>query len=130
MRVATLRLTISAVTTAAVAGQQVRELEDDEVRQIIAREVRRRREAATAFERGGRAELAARELDEAEILGAYLPTQLSGEQIAQLVGAVLQREGLSGPAAMGAAMRAVRAEAGEGADGAQLAAEVRRQLGT
>lgn len=128
MRVATLRLTIAAVSTAAVAGPHARELDDEEVRQIIAREVRRRREAAEAFATAGREPSAARERAEAEILGGYLPSQLSGAELAGLVTSVLQREGLSGAAAMGAAMRAVRVAAAGRADGAQLAAEVRRQL--
>lgn len=128
IRVATLRLTIAAVSTAAVAGPRARELDDEEVRQLITREVRRRREAAEAFAAAGREPAAARERAEAQILGGYLPSQLSDEELAGLVRSVLAREGLSGAAAMGAAMRAVRAEAADRADGARLAAEVRRQL--
>ena len=73
LRSATLRLTLSAVTTEEVAGKTARELSDDEVQKVIAREAKKRREAAEAFAQGGRAEQAERERAEGEVLAEYLP---------------------------------------------------------
>lgn len=61
LRSSTLRLTLTAITKEEVAGEQSRELSDDEVLKVIAREAKKRREAAEAFDRGGRAEQAERE---------------------------------------------------------------------
>ncbi|HEX2299301.1 MAG TPA: GatB/YqeY domain-containing protein, partial [Pseudonocardiaceae bacterium] len=82
--VATLRMALSAVATEEVAGAAARELSDDEVLKVLAREAKKRREAADAFAGADRAELAAQEQAEAEVLARYLPAQLGDEQVAQL----------------------------------------------
>lgn len=125
LRTATLRLTLAAVQGEAVAGAVARTLTDDEVLAVVRRELKRRREAAAAFRSGGRPELAAREEAEGEVLAAYLPGQLDDVDLEALA-----REALAASAAttMGPAMKAVQAAVAGRADGARVAAVVRRLL--
>ncbi|MDX3237103.1 GatB/YqeY domain-containing protein [Streptomyces sp. ME03-5709C] len=124
----TLRLTLTAITKEEVAGKQARELSDDEVLTVIAREAKKRREAADAFEQGGRTEAAARELAEGEVLSAYLPKQLDDVELAGIVAAAIAESGAEGPRAMGAVMKIVNPKVTGLAEGGRVAAEVRRQL--
>jgi uncharacterized protein YqeY len=124
----TLRMAIAAVRNAEVAGKQARELTDDEVLGVLTKEAKKRREAATAFADAGRAESARKELAEEEILGRYLPQQLTDEEIAQVVTQALAAGGFTGPAQMGQAMKAAQAAVAGRAEGGRVAAEVRRQL--
>jgi uncharacterized protein YqeY len=125
---ATLRMTLTAVTTEEVAGKQARELSDDEVLKVIAREAKKRRESAEAFEAADRAELAERERAEGAILDAYLPAQLGDDELAALVTAAIASSGATGMAQMGAVMKAVQGEIAGRADGRRVSDEVRRQL--
>lgn len=125
---ATVRLALSAVRAEEVAGKQRRELSEAQVHQVLTREVKKRREAATAYDAAGRADRAAREREEAAVLEAYLPAQLSDADLDALVGRVLAAAGLSGLPAMGAAMKEVRPEVAGRADGGRVSAAVRRHL--
>jgi uncharacterized protein YqeY len=127
----TLRMALAAVGVAEVAGKAKRELSDEEVLTVLAKEVKKRNEAATAFADAGRPEQAAKERAEEEVLARYLPKQLSDAEIEELVATTLAaRDFGGGKGVMGAAMKAVQAHAAASrADGAKLAAEVRRQLG-
>jgi len=124
----TLRMALAAIGNAKVAGAQKRELSDDEVLALLVKETKQRREAATIFADAGRPELAAKERAEEEVLTRYLPAQLSDDELAELVAAALAAGGWSGPGSMGPAMKAVRAAVAGRAEGARVAAEVRRQL--
>ena len=124
----TLRMALSAVRTAEVAGDEARALSDDEVLAVLTREAKKRREAATAFAGAGRAEQAAKEQAEGEIIDRYLPKQLSDAEIAELVSGALSAGGFSGKAQMGPAMKAAQAAVAGRAEGGRVAAEVRRQL--
>jgi uncharacterized protein len=125
---ATLRMALTAVTNEEVAGQSARELSDDEVLRVLAREGKKRREAAEAFDAAGRTELAARERAEGGVLDTYLPTQLTDEDLTALVTAAIAESGATTARDMGAVMKvAVPLVAGR-ADGGRLSAEVRRQL--
>jgi uncharacterized protein YqeY len=124
----TLRMAIAAVRTAEVAGKQARELSDDEVLGVLTKEAKKRREAATAFRDAGRTESADKELAEEEIIGRYLPVQLSDEEIAVIVTDALSAGGITTQAQMGAAMKAAQAAVAGRAEGGRVAAEVRRQL--
>ncbi|MBN9740173.1 glutamyl-tRNA amidotransferase [Amycolatopsis sp. A1MSW2902] len=128
LRSATLRLTLSAIGYEETAGDTARELSDDEVQKIITREVKKRRDAAEAFEKAGRAESAERERAEAEVLTAYLPAQLSDDELRTLVTEAVTESGASGMARMGAAMKAVQPKIAGRAEGSRVAAEVKRQL--
>ncbi|MCA6096325.1 GatB/YqeY domain-containing protein, partial [Streptomyces sp. SCA3-4] len=110
LRSSTLRLTLSAIAYEETAGKAARELSDDEVLKVITREAKKRREAADAFDKGGRAESAERERAEGEILADYLPKQLSDDELATIVAdavAEAKAGGAEGPRAMGAVMKIV-----------------------
>jgi uncharacterized protein len=128
VRTRTLRMALTSVTQEEVAGSAARELSDDEVIRVLTREAKRRREAAEAFAAAGRDQQAAAERAEGDVLAAYLPAQLSDDEIAAMVAAVIGETGASGMAAMGQVMRTVTPRIGGRADGARVAAEVRRQL--
>src|SRR3954464_9185797 len=81
----TLRMAIAAVRNAEVAGKEARQLSDDEVLAVLTKEAKKRREAAVAFGDAGRAELAAKERAEEEVLIGYLPSQLSDDDLAGIV---------------------------------------------
>ena len=89
LRTATLRMVVTAITNEEVAGKSARELSDDDVLKVVAREAKKRREAAEAFDGGGRPELAERERAEGEVLDEYLPAQLSESELADLVRAAI-----------------------------------------
>jgi hypothetical protein len=127
---ATLRMTLAAITTDEVAGKSPRELSDDEVRRVITREAKKRREAAEAYDTAGRAELAARERAEGEVLDRYLPAQLSDAELTSLVQAAIAEAGATSPRDMGAVMRVAQPQVAGRADGKRLSDEVRRQLNT
>ncbi|PWI41014.1 GatB/YqeY domain-containing protein [Streptomyces sp. ICBB 8177] len=131
LRSSTLRLTLSAVTTEEVAGKSARELSDDEVLKVIAREAKKRREAAEAFAQGGRADQAERERAEGEVLAEYLPKQLSDEELSAIVADAVREAtagGAEGPRAMGAVMKIANPRIAGRAEGGRVAAEVKRQL--
>lgn len=131
LRSSTLRLTLTAIAKEEVAGKSARELSDEEVLKVIAKEAKKRREAADAFEQGGRAESAAKERAEGEILDAYLPKQLSDDELNAIVAdAVTEAKagGAEGPRAMGAVMKIVNPKVAGLADGGRVAATVKRLL--
>jgi len=128
VRTRTLRMALTSLTQEEVAGTTARELSDDEVIKVLTREAKRRREAAEAFAAAGRDEQAAAERAEGAVLDAYLPAQLSDDEIAALVAAAIDETGASGMAAMGQVMRVVTPRVAGRADGARVAAEVRRRL--
>jgi len=125
---ATLRMALAAITTEEVAGSDARELSDDEVLKVLARESKKRREAAEAFGSAGREELAEREQAEGRVLERYLPTQLDDAAVSELVAAAIAETGATGMKQMGAVMRVVQQKAAGQADGKRLSTEVRRQL--
>ncbi len=129
----TLRMALAAVTNAEVAGTTAKELTDQEVTAVLAKEVRKRAEAAEAFAGAGRAELAEKERAEAAVLSAYLPTPLTDEQLGALVA-----EAVDGVAAelgapltmrqMGQVIKAVQARADGRADGSRISTAVKAAL--
>lgn len=130
IRASTLRMVLTAVTNAEVAGKTARELSDDEVVGVLSSEAKKRREAATAFDDGHRPEMADKERAEAAVLADYLPEQLSAEEVADLVRAAVEQTGAAGEGmkAMGKVMGVVQPQVRGRADGGVVAAEVRRQL--
>lgn len=131
LRSSTLRMVLTAVTNAEVAGKVQRELSDEEVVGVLSSEAKKRREAAIAFDDGGRTDMAAKERAEAKVLADYLPEQLSVEEISRIVTAAVESTGAAGEGmkAMGKVMGVVQPQVKGRADGAAVAAEVRRQLG-
>jgi uncharacterized protein YqeY len=128
VRKSTLRMALSAITNEEVSGKAARELSDDEVVKVLTREAKKRREAAEAFEAAGRAEQAAAERAEGDVLAEYLPAQLSDDELSQLVATVIAETGAAGMPAMGTVMKSLTPQVAGRADGSRVAAEVRRQL--
>jgi len=131
--VGTLRMALAAVTTEEVAGKAARELTDDEVRKVLARELKKRNEAAQAFGDAGRAEQAATERAEAEVISSYLPSQLGDAELESLVDEVLAEVTAElgagpGPRQMGQVMKATNARVAGRAEGGRVAALVRAKL--
>jgi uncharacterized protein YqeY len=119
---ATLRMALTAVGNEEVAGKEARELSDAEVVQVLTREAKKRREAAEAFSGGGR------EIAEGEVLAAYLPQQLSDEELAELVAQAVAETGAEGPKGMGLVMKALTPKVAGRAEGGRVAAAVKSAL--
>ena len=129
LRTATLRMVLTAIGNEEVAGKAARTLSVDEELKVVGREAKKRREAAEAFRSGGAQDRAQRELDEEQVLTAYLPAQLSDEQLTAIVADAVVASGASGPQAMGAVMKAVGPQVAGRADGGRVATAVRTALG-
>lgn len=128
LRKATVRMTLSAITKAEVAGEASRELTDDEVIGILAREAKRRREAAEAFRTGGRAESADREEAEAAVIAEYLPEQLSDEELSTIIDAALAETGAETPRDIGKVMKVVQPKTAGRVDGGKVANAIKARL--
>jgi uncharacterized protein YqeY len=125
---ATLRMVLTAIGNEEVAGKAARQLSDDEVLKVVTREAKKRREAAEAFAAGGRPDRAERELAEGAVIEAYLPVQLSDDELETLVREAVAESGASGPQAMGAVMKVVGPKVAGRAEGGRVAAAVRAAL--
>lgn len=131
LRSSTLRMVLTSITNAEVAGKQAKELTDEDVIGVLSAEAKKRREAAEAFEEAGRTEMAAKEHSEAEVIAVYLPPQLGAQEISDLVAAAIVQLGVvdEGIRALGKVMGVIQPQVKGRADGGAVAAEVRRQLG-
>jgi uncharacterized protein YqeY len=131
LRSSTIRMVLSAITNAEVAGKEARELSDDDVIGVLSTEAKKRREASAAFAEAGRTELSEKETAEAAVIAGYLPEQLGEDEIAQIVTEAIAQTGAAGEGmrAMGKVMGVVSPQVKGRADGGAVAAEVRRQLG-
>ncbi len=103
-------------------------LDDSEIEQVIAREVKKRTESAKVYRENGRPELAEPEEHEIEVLRTYLPKQLSEDEIREIVKAKIAAIGDVSPAAIGQVIGAVKQAAGNAADGAMVARIVKEEL--
>lgn len=128
LRASTLRMVLTAVRIEEVAGKVARELSDTEVVAVLTREAKKRREAAEAFDHGGRTDRAERERAEGEVINGYLPAQLSDEELRELVAAAIAETGAEGQSGMGQVMKVLTPRTAGRAEGARVAGEVRRQL--
>ena len=128
VRSGTLRMTLTSITNAEVAGDEARELSDDEVLKVVAKEAKKRREASSAYTGAGRAELAAREEAELAVIEAYLPAQLTDEEIEALVAEAVAETGATGMPQLGLVMKTVQPRVAGRADGGRVAAIVRKIL--
>jgi uncharacterized protein YqeY len=128
LRTATIRMLLAAITTEEVAGAAARELSDDEVVRVLSRESKKRREAADAFDKGGRADRAERERAELGVIETYLPAQLTDDELQALVVAAVAESGATSPQQIGQVMKVLTPRIAGRAEGSRVAAEVRRQL--
>jgi len=121
----TIRMVLTAITNEEVAGKEKKELSDAEVITVLTREAKKRREAAEAFEQGGRADRAAAERAEGEVIASYLPAQLSEAEIKNLIAETISAVGASGPADMVKVMGGLKAKVAGKADGAPVSSLVK-----
>lgn len=128
VKVAALRMAIAAVKEGAVAGKAAKELSDADVEQVLRTQVKRRDEAAEAFQAAGRAEQAQRELDERSVLSAYLPEELDDDELEAIVDEALAKGGFTEPSQMGPAMNAAMAGVAGRAEGKRVSAMVKAKL--
>jgi uncharacterized protein YqeY len=128
VRSGTLRLALTAITTEEVSGTEARELSDDEVLKVLAKEAKKRKEAAVAYAGANRPELAAKEEAELVVLEAYLPAQLSDEELTTIVAAAIEQTGATGMPQLGQVMKVAQGVVAGRADGGRVAAAVRAAL--
>jgi uncharacterized protein len=129
LTVSTVRMVLSAVTNAEVAGKEVVTLSDDQVMAVLRSEAKKRVEAAEAFATGGRDERAAKERAELTVIERYLPAALGDDALAAIVTDAIAATGATSAKDMGAVVKAVRARVGSSADGGKIAALVKAALG-
>ncbi|MFF0611563.1 GatB/YqeY domain-containing protein [Nocardia tengchongensis] len=133
LRLGTLRMLLSAIQNAEVAGSESRELSDPEVIVVLQKEAKKRNEAAVVYEQAGRGELAANERAEESIIEEYLPTQLTEAEVADIADTAIAQvaEQLGerpGMRQMGQVMKAATALAAGRADGTRISAAVKARL--
>jgi hypothetical protein len=127
----TLRMALSAISNAEVAGNEAIELSDDQIIKVLQAESKKRAESAELYEQAGRTDAAAKERAEADILATYLPAAMSVDELASVVAEEVQKAaaaGNSGMKAMGSVVKAVRERVGSSADGSQIADLVKSAL--
>ena len=130
IKLGVLRMLKAALTNATIEkGGADSKLTDAEAAQVIRKQVKQRQDSIESFEKGGRAELAAKEKEELSILQSYLPQGMSADEISKAVRETIVEVGASSKAQMGAVMKAVQAKVAGRADGKTLSAEVQKQLG-
>lgn len=103
-------------------------LDDSIIEQLVAREIKKRNESAIIYDGANRPELATKERDEAQVISAYLPKQLSEDDIKSVVNRVIGEQGAANQSAMGSVIGAVKKELGNSADGALIAKLVKNAL--
>jgi uncharacterized protein YqeY len=130
VRSGTIRMVLSAISEAEVAGTEATELSDRQLLDVVIREAKKRREAEEAYTAAGRTELAEKEHAEAAVLADYLPQQLTAAEVEELVKDAIASTGAAelGLKGLGKVMGVVTPQTKGRADGAAVAAEVRRQL--
>ena len=130
VRSGTIRMVLTAITEAEVAGSTAIELSDQQVLDVVIREAKKRREAEEAYANAGRTELADKEHAESEVLADYLPQQLTPSEISAIVTDAIASTGAAelGMKGMGKVMAQVTPQTKGRADGSLVAAEVKRQL--
>lgn len=128
VRSGTLRMVLTSITNAEVAGDEARELDDDEVLKVVTKEAKKRKEASSAYRDANRPELADTEDAELAILEAYLPAQLGDDELRAIVERAVASTGATGMPQMGQVMKAAQGEVAGRADGGRVAAVVREVL--
>lgn len=124
----TIRMVLTAITNEEVSGKEARVLSDDEIITVLSREAKKRREASEAFDNAGRADKAALEKAEGEVIAKYLPAQLSVDDIKKIISDAIASTGAAGPADMGKVMGAVKPLIAGKADGSIVSTLVREAL--
>jgi uncharacterized protein YqeY len=126
LRLSTLRLLLSEIRNAEIAKR--RELNDEDVLEVIARELRKRRESISEFDKAGREDLSSKEKVEAQILEEYLPPKLSEQEIGEIISRALEESGAQSLQEMGKVMALVMPQVKGRADGKLVNEKVRKAL--
>ena len=126
VRLGALRMLASSITNRE--KEVMRELSDDEVRDVAGKEVKRRTESIEAFESAGRTELAEKERAEREVLQPFAPEQLSDAAVDALIDEAMSATGATSMQEMGKVMGAVMASAKGKVDGSVVQQRVRERL--
>ena len=129
MKLGVLRMLKAALMNAAIekSGAQG-QLNDADAVQVVRKQVKQRQDSIESFEKGGRADLAAKEKEELSMLQSYLPQAMGVDEVAKLVRDTIAEVGATSKAQMGAVMKAVQAKVAGRADGKTLSGEVQKQL--
>jgi uncharacterized protein YqeY len=133
LRLSTLRMVLSAIQNAEVAGDEAIVLSDDQALAVLRAEAKKRAESAQIYADAGRTDAATKERAECAVIEAYLPAAMSDDDVAKIVAeevANAAAAGATGGKAMGAVVKAVRERVGAGADGQKIAALVKSALGS
>ena len=131
LKTSTIRMVLSAVQVASVAGDEATELTDAEITAVLRSEAKRRSEAAELYDNAGRTEQAASERTELAVIEAYLPAAMDDATLQGIVDeeiATAREAGAEGPKAMGQVIKAVKDRVGDGADGGRIAGVVKASL--
>lgn len=125
----TLRGLKSAILYVEVAkGIREEGLPDDEIIMLLSKEAKKRQESADLFRQGGNIERSEAELTEKKVIEAYLPQQLSDEELGSIIDAIVAEQNAQGPQAMGQVIGAVKQKVGAQADGSRIARQVKERL--
>jgi uncharacterized protein YqeY len=128
-RLGVLRMLKSALKYSAIEKPGAEgALADTDAMQVIRKQVKQRQDSIESFEKGGRPELAAKEKEELAILQQYLPQQLAGDELQNIVRDTIAELNAATKAQMGIVMKAVQAKVAGRADGKTISQEVQRQL--
>lgn len=122
-----IRMTINAIKNREI--ELGRELSDDEIAQVIASQIKKREEAIEQFKQGNRWDLVAEETKQVELLKAYLPEQLSEEELERMIDEAIKEVGAASPRDLGKVMRVIMPKVRGRADGSLVNQMVRRKLG-
>ena len=124
----TIRMVLTAITNEEVSGKEARTLSDEEIITVLSREAKKRREASEAFEAAGRADKAALEKSEGEVIAKYLPEQLSEDDVKKMIATAIASTGAAGPADMGKVMGVLKPQVAGKADGGMVSGLVKAAL--
>lgn len=125
------KLSTLRMLQAAIKNKQIelgKEISDDEISQIVLKEIKQRKDSIDQYKKGGREELAQKEQSEIEILEKYMPEQLSKEEIKKVIDNTIQKINAEGPQDMGKVMSATMSELKGKADGSTISQLVKDSL--
>jgi len=125
--VSTLRLLLSEIHNQEIAKQA--ELTKEDIIKVVQKEVKRRKEAIEAYQKGNRDDLVAKEKQELEILNKYLPQQMSSKELETIIQSVIKETGASSISDFGKVMGAVMGRVKGQADGKAVSESVKKALG-
>jgi len=128
VRAGTIRMALTSITNEEVSGKEARVLTDAEIITVLSREAKKRREAAEAYDSAGSKERGDRERAEGLVIAEYLPSQLSENELEEMIKAAIVETGASGPSGMGQVMKVLSPKIAGRADGSKVSAAVKAAL--